>query len=69
MCRFQAKTIYDLPIMRRLDYAWRLDDDSILHGDITYDIFSYMSDNNVTYGYRHLNYDSRRRSRHLYSGL
>ena len=67
MTRFKVKTIYELPIMRRLDYAWRMDDESILLGDIAYDIFSYMSDNDVTYGYRHLNYESWRRSDYLWS--
>ena len=67
MCRFQAKTVYDLPIMKSLDYAWRLDDDSILLGDVTYDIFAYMFNNNITYGYRHINSESIRRSYYLWS--
>ena len=67
MCRFQAIGIYDQPIMRRLDYAWRLDDDSFIRSDIPYDIFRYMSDNDLTYGYIQKNYESRRRSRHLWT--
>ena len=66
MCRFQAMGIYDQPIMRHLDYAWRLDDDSFILSDIPYDIFRYMSDNDILYGYIQINYESRRRSRNLW---
>ena len=51
MCRFQARGVYEQPIMNRLDLAWRLDDDSIILSDIGYDIFKYMSDNGIVYGY------------------
>jgi len=51
MCRFHAKTVYDLPIMTGLDYAWRLDDDSIMDQEINYDVFVEMRDHNYIYGY------------------
>ena len=39
MCRFHAKLVYELPIIRSLQYYWRLDDDSLLLSDVTYDVF------------------------------
>ena len=66
MCRFQAMGIYEQPIMKNLDYAWRLDDDSFIQSEIPYDIFRYMSDNDLMYGYIQINYESRRRSQHLW---
>jgi len=51
MCRFHAKGVYEESIMSHLDYVWRLDDDSILLSHITYDIFQYLSDHNLLYGY------------------
>ena len=66
MCRFQAMGIYEQPIMKSLDYAWRLDDDSMLRSNIPYDIFRYMADNDIIYGYAQVNFESRRRSRNLW---
>ena len=60
MCRFQSKTLYDQPIMRFLDYSWRLDDDSLILSAINYDIFKYMSDNDIIYGYVFITQDRER---------
>ncbi len=57
MCYFHAKIIYELPILDNLEYAWRLDDDSVLMNPIKYDIFQYMKDNNFLYGYKKKNDD------------
>jgi alpha 1,2-mannosyltransferase len=53
MCRFHAKEIYGEPILAtdRLQYIWRLDDDSILTKPNKYDIFRYMRDHRLRYGY------------------
>ena len=58
MCRFHAWMVYTHPIMEDLEYAWRLDCDSRLIGPpLTYDLFKFMKDNNLVYGFRALNLD------------
>ena len=51
MCRFHAFGVYDEPILNGLEYAWRLDDDSVISRRIDYDVFLHMKDNGYTYGY------------------
>ena len=51
MCRFNAKLVYEHPIMQWADFVWRLDDESLLTKTVTYDVFDFMSDNNILYGY------------------
>ena len=34
-----------------IEYAWRLDDDSFLYRPITYDLFAFMRDRRLLYGY------------------
>ena len=51
MCKFQAKTVYEQPILEGVDYAWRLDDDSELLARVGYDVFEFMLSRNLTYGY------------------
>ena len=58
MCRFNSKGVYEQPIMWGIDYYWRLDDDSLVLGNITYDVFKYMRDNHLLYGYNFLTKDS-----------
>lgn len=58
MCRFQAKLVYDQPILEGLDYYWRLDDDSSLVGEVKYDLFEYMRDHHIDYGYSWIHLDS-----------
>ena len=59
MCRFHAKLVYTHPIMTDLEFAWRLDEDSqILAPPINYDIFKFMQENDLIYGFRHIWLDS-----------
>jgi hypothetical protein len=51
MCRFQAKTVYDQPILVGLRYVWRLDDDSFILKPIGYDVFALMRDRQILYGF------------------
>ena len=51
MCRFHAKTLYEQPILTRLQYIWRLDDDSCIMAPIGYDVFRLMRDRHIQYGY------------------
>jgi len=53
MCRFHAMKIYDEPILASdtLDYIWRLDDDSLLTKPVKYDVFRYMREHRLRYGY------------------
>jgi len=51
MCRFHAKTVYEQPILARLQYVWRLDDDSYITKPIRYDVFRLMRDRHIQYGY------------------
>ena len=52
MCRFQAKTVYEQPILRGgVEFAWRLDHDSLITREIAYDIFALMRDKQLIYGF------------------
>ena len=52
MCRFHANTVYTHPILQDLEFAWRLDDDSLLLGpNIEYDVFKFMRDRGLLYGF------------------
>ena len=52
MCRFHANTVYTHPIFQDLEFAWRLDDDSLLLGpNIDYDVFQLMKEHDILYGY------------------
>ena len=58
MCRFQAKTVYDYPILDGLDYVWRLDDDSEILSNVTYDLFKFMQIGGYLYGHRLIHVDA-----------
>ena len=59
MCRFHANTVYTHPIFQDLEFAWRLDDDSLFLGpNIEYDVFQFMKDNELLYGYNIILRDS-----------
>ena len=60
MCRFHSKLIYELDIVQNLDYIWRLDDDSFIMSDVIYDVFRYMSEHDLLYGYKIINNDKAR---------
>jgi len=51
MCRFHAIGVYELPILRGVEYVWRLDDDSLLLRPINYDIFDYVHRHDYQYSY------------------
>jgi len=51
MCRFHAITIYNEPILAGLRYVWRLDDDSYIFRPVGYDVFRFMLDRRIRYGY------------------
>lgn len=52
MMRFFSMQVFD--IIYNLGYNWlmRLDDDSLIHSRINYDMFKYMEQNRYEYGYR-----------------
>ena len=58
MCRFHAKTVFDMEIVKGLSYIWRLDDDSLLTRPIRYDLFRYMNEHNILYGYHFISRES-----------
>jgi len=51
MCRFNAATAHDLLSEMGYKWHWRMDDDSRLTGDIGYDIFRFMAQNKMQYGF------------------
>jgi len=51
MCRFQAKSLYEQPILDGLQYVWRLDDDSYITSPVGYDVFRLMRDRRIQYGF------------------
>jgi len=59
MCRFHARQVYEQPILVGLEYVWRLDDDSLLLSVINYDIFVFMKNHRLQYGYMTIDSDSR----------
>ncbi|KAJ2691935.1 hypothetical protein H4R19_006256, partial [Coemansia spiralis] len=51
MCRFQSGMFYHHPLVRDLDWYWRLEPDVKYFCDIDYDPFVYMRDNGKRYGF------------------
>ncbi|KAJ2771388.1 alpha-1,2-mannosyltransferase ktr1 [Coemansia nantahalensis] len=51
MCRYQSGFIHKHPLLKDLDYYWRIEPDVKYFCDITYDPFRFMRDNNLTYGF------------------
>lgn len=60
MCRFHAKSVYEQPILGRLQYVWRLDDHSFITRQISYDIFREMRDRRIQYGFKNVVRDGQR---------
>ena len=58
MCRFHAKLLYEQPIIARLQYLWRLDDDSFITSPVGYGVFKLMRDRRIQYGFRVVRIDS-----------
>ena len=57
-CRFHSKGVYEQPIMWGIEYYWRLDADFVLLANVGYDVFKYMQENQLMYGYNLLTEDS-----------
>ncbi|XP_013387234.1 glycolipid 2-alpha-mannosyltransferase 2 isoform X2 [Lingula anatina] len=57
MCRFQSVLVSQQPILQPIEWYWRLDDDSELLSDVTYDVFKFMQDRDLTYAYIRLIFD------------
>ncbi|PWA00539.1 hypothetical protein BB558_003409 [Smittium angustum] len=51
MCRFQSGFIFNHPLLKDLDYYWRIEPDVKYFCDIEYDPFKYMRDNKLMYGW------------------
>ncbi|VVB92993.1 Glycolipid 2-alpha-mannosyltransferase [uncultured archaeon] len=51
MCRFFSGIIFHHPALEDYDYYWRLDTDSFLLDNINYDVFQFMQERDLEYGY------------------
>lgn len=51
MCRFFSGIIFQHPALKEYDYYWRLDTDSFLLDKINYDVFQFMQERDLEYGY------------------
>ncbi len=54
MIRFLAVTVWDVLASLGYDYVMRIDDDSVIHSAIDYNIFDEMREQGLIYGYRAL---------------
>ena len=59
MCRFHSLCVYEQPLLKQLEYIWRLDGDSFILANINQDLFRFMSDKDLVYGYTFVTTDSR----------
>ncbi|KAJ1852911.1 hypothetical protein IW147_003188 [Coemansia sp. RSA 720] len=51
MCRFQSGFVFKHPLLKDLEYYWRIEPDVHYFCDIDYDPFVYMKKNNLKYGW------------------
>ncbi|KAJ2753170.1 hypothetical protein GGI19_003318 [Coemansia pectinata] len=51
MCRFQSGFIHKHPLLRDLEFYWRIEPDVHYYCDIDYDPFLYMKKNGLKYGW------------------
>uniref|UniRef100_A0A7S2NXI6 DUF4185 domain-containing protein n=1 Tax=Zooxanthella nutricula TaxID=1333877 RepID=A0A7S2NXI6_9DINO len=51
MCRFQAGIVNRRLAELGYEWHWRMDDDSLLTGEVPYDVFGYMASAGKLYGY------------------
>jgi len=51
MCRFQAGIVNMKLSEMGYDWHWRMDDDSMLTGEVSYDVFGYMASKGFRYGF------------------
>jgi len=59
MIHFFFVDIFNHPVIRDLDYFWRLDHDSRLDSKIGVDVFRYMRSRGMDYGYRAVTTEAR----------
>lgn len=51
MCRWNSGFFYKHPFLRNFDWYWRVEPDVHYFCDIDYDVFRFMRDNNMKYGF------------------
>ncbi|TVY14032.1 Alpha-1,2 mannosyltransferase KTR1, partial [Lachnellula arida] len=51
MCRWNSGFFYKHPFLRNYDFYWRVEPDVHYSCDIDYDVFRFMRDNNLNYGF------------------
>ncbi|KAJ2807578.1 hypothetical protein H4R20_001233 [Coemansia guatemalensis] len=51
MCRFQSGYLHRHPLLRDIDYYWRIEPDVEYYCDIEYDPFAFMDNNGFKYGW------------------
>ena len=69
MCRFHAKTLYEIPIMQDLEYYLRLDCHSYITKPVPYDLFKNMKDKGLLYLYPCMRPDAARCVKHLWQAV
>jgi len=58
MCRFWTGEFMNFSDINKYEYIWRMDSDAYLTSPIEYDIFKFMEDNQVVYGFSNYTQDS-----------
>lgn len=51
MCRFESGFFWRQPVMNQFKYYWRVEPGIKLYCDIDYDVFKYMAENKLKYGF------------------
>ncbi|PVZ98392.1 hypothetical protein BB558_004289 [Smittium angustum] len=51
MCRFQSGYVFRHPLLKDLEYYWRIEPDVHYYCDLDYDPFLFMKENNLIYGF------------------
>lgn len=58
MCRFYTGAMYNEPCLQGTDYYLRLDNDSFILSPVKYDIFKFMQEHDIVYGYNCITTDN-----------
>ncbi|RUS33758.1 glycolipid 2-alpha-mannosyltransferase [Jimgerdemannia flammicorona] len=51
MCRFQSGWFFRHPLLDQFDYYWRVEPSVQFYCDLDYDVFKFMADNKLKYGW------------------
>lgn len=51
MCRFESGFFWRVPVMNQFKYYWRVEPGIKLYCDVDYDIFKFMDENKIRYGF------------------